>query len=105
MLNYKNNQPYVEGVELESIAKIQPTPFYVYSEDKIRSTYKKLKKQLDSKIFYSVKANSNQAIIKLLQTLGSGADVVSIGELKRVLHAGILPNNIIPAYDGMSFYI
>ena len=95
MLNYKNNQPYVEGVELESIAKIQPTPFYVYSEDKIRSTYKKLKKQLGSKIFYSVKANSNQAIIKLLQTLGSGADVVSIGELKRVLHAGILPNNII----------
>ena len=80
MIHYKNKRPFVEGVSLEDIAKAQPTPFYVYSQSKITNTYKQLEKTLNSEIFYAVKANSNQAIIKLMATLGAGADVVSVGE-------------------------
>jgi len=95
MLNYINNQPYVEGVLLDTLTQVQKTPFYVYSQKKIKNNYKNLYSILDSKIFYSVKANSNQAILKLMHNLGAGADVVSIGELKRVLHVGMPARNII----------
>ncbi len=95
MINYKNNRPFVEGVCLEDIAKTQSTPFYVYSQSKITNTMEKLKNVLDSEIFYAVKANSNQAIIKLMASLGAGADVVSVGELERALRAGVKPNKII----------
>ena len=76
MIHYTNNKPFVEGVSLEDIAKAQTTPFYVYSQTKITSTFEQLKNTLDSEIFYAVKANSNQSIIKLLASLGDGADVV-----------------------------
>jgi len=95
MIHYNNNRPFVEGVSLEDIAKAQPTPFYVYSQSKIAKTYKLLESTLDSEIFYAVKANSNQAIIKLMATLGAGADVVSVGELERAILAGVNPEKII----------
>jgi len=95
MINYKNNRPFVEGISLEDIAKAQPTPFYVYSQSKITNTYQQLKKTLNSEIFYAVKANSNQAIIKLIATLGAGADVVSVGELERAIMAGVHSQKII----------
>ena len=56
---------------------------------KYLNTYENLKFNLDSEIFYAVKANSNQAIMKLIQKLGAGADVVSVGELERALKAGV----------------
>jgi len=95
MIHYNNNRPFVEGVSLEDIAKVQTTPFYVYSQSKIANTYKLLESALDSKIFYAVKANSNQAIIKLMATLGAGADAVSVGELQRAILAGVNPEKII----------
>ena len=95
MIHYTNNKPFVEGVSLEDIAKAQTTPFYVYSQTKITSTFEQLKNTLDSEIFYAVKANSNQSIIKLLASLGAGADVVSIGELERAILAGVDPQKII----------
>tara|TARA_Y100001970_G_scaffold18251_1_gene20516 strand:- start:12855 stop:14099 length:1245 start_codon:yes stop_codon:yes gene_type:complete len=95
MINYNNNRAFVEGVSLEDIAKAQTTPFYVYSQTKITNTFKKLKSSLNSEIFYAVKANSNQSIIKLLASLGAGADVVSVGELERAILAGVEPQKII----------
>ena len=95
MIHFNNNRPFVEGVSLEDIAKTQTTPFYVYSQTKITNTFEQLKNSLDSEIFYAVKANSNQAIIKLMAALGAGADVVSVGELERAIIAGVEPHKII----------
>ena len=95
MIHYNNNRPFVEGVALEDIANTQATPFYVYSQSKITNTFDQLKNSLNSEIFYAVKANSNQAIIKLMASLGAGADVVSVGELERAIKAGVEPQKII----------
>jgi diaminopimelate decarboxylase len=95
MIHYNNNRAFVEGVSLEDIAESQKTPFYVYSQSKITDTFKQLKNSLDSEIFYAIKANSNQAIIKLMASLGAGADVVSVGELERAIMAGVEPHKII----------
>ena len=95
MINYQNNKPFVEGVAIEDIASSHATPMYVYSQKKIEEKYNKLKNSLNAEIFYAVKANSNQAIIRLMSTLGAGADVVSVGELERAITAGINPKKII----------
>ena len=95
MLKFKNNIPFIEDVSLDDISKVEETPFYIYSQEKISETYNSLKNTLGADIFYSVKANSNQAILKLMNKLGAGADVVSIGELKRAMDAGIKVKNII----------
>ncbi|SVB64527.1 uncharacterized protein METZ01_LOCUS217381, partial [marine metagenome] len=95
MLHYKDNQPYIEGVAVDDIIKTHVTPFYVYSQTAISKTYKELQNALNAEIFYAVKANSNQAIIKFIRSLGAGADVVSVGELKRALSAGVESQKII----------
>ncbi len=94
-----NNMPFVEGVSLQDIAKIQATPFYIYSQSKIANNFRQLERTFGSEIFYAVKANSNQAIIKLMSSLGAGADVVSFGELERVIMAGVEPKKII--FEGL----
>ena len=99
MFHYKNNKLYIEGTAVDDIIKTNVTPFYVYSQNVISKTYKELQNSLNAEIFYAVKANSNQAIIKLMHSLGAGADVVSIGELKRALNAGVEPHKII--YEGV----
>jgi len=99
MIDYKNNKPFIEGVSIEEIAKNQATPFYLYSQSKISEAYNNLESILKSEIFYAVKANSNQAIIKLLSNLGAGADVVSLGELKRAINVGVNPKKII--FEGL----
>ena len=95
MLIYNNNEPYVEGLAIKDIISSYATPAYVYSQEKIKNNYLELSNALSSEIFYAVKANSNQAIIKLINSLGAGTDVVSIGEMKRALKAGVSPNKII----------
>ena len=95
MLNYKNNNPYIEGTSLRDLVKVCETPFYVYSQEKIINQVNKTKEILGNNIFYSIKSNSNQAILKLMNSLDLGADVVSVGELKRALEAGFNPNKII----------
>ena len=95
MLEFKNELPFIEDTPLHNIIKVCETPFYVYSQEKIREKVEITKKVLGENIFYSVKANSNQAILKLMQSLNIGADVVSIGELKRALSAGFPSNKII----------
>ena len=80
-----------EGVELGEIADRFGTPAYVYSAGTIRGNYSRLDAALaplDHLVCYAVKANSNLAVLNLLAKLGSGFDIVSGGELYRVLKAG-----------------
>ncbi len=93
-----NNDLNCEKVVLKELAKKVNTPFYVYSSANIIAQYRLLQKQLldvDYLIAYSVKANSNISIIKVLASMGAGADVVSVGELRRVLKAGIVGKKIV----------
>ena len=92
---FKENEPYLEEVCIKDIIDSNKTPFYLYSQKIIIDTYHQLKNDLNSEIFFAIKANSNQAILKLINQLGAGADVVSIGELKRALSAGFEPSKII----------
>ena len=94
-----NNKAFIEQVCLDDVTKKYNTPMYIYSQKIITKTYKNLKENLLSEIFYAVKANSNQAILKLMEGLGAGADVVSRGELQRSIGAGFNPNKII--YEGL----
>jgi diaminopimelate decarboxylase len=87
-----------EGVPLSAIARAVGTPTYVYSANAVRDQYARLAAALDGvpfRIHYSLKANSNLALLRLLRSLGSAADVVSGGELFRARRAGFGPQDII----------
>lgn len=81
----------LEGVRLAALAEAVGTPVYVYGAGHIREQYRKLDGALapvPHRICYSVKANGNLAVLRLLRSLGAGADIVSSGELARSLAAG-----------------
>jgi diaminopimelate decarboxylase len=87
-----------EGVPLSTIANAVGTPTYVYSANAVREQYARLSAALDGvpyRIHYSLKANSNLALLRLLRSLGSAVDVVSGGELFRARRAGFAPSDII----------
>ena len=67
IIKFKNNKPFVEGVSLNELTETIKTPFYIYSQKIITEAYYKIKKSIDAKIFYAVKANSNQAIISIMK--------------------------------------
>ncbi|MDA9980963.1 diaminopimelate decarboxylase, partial [Pelagibacterales bacterium] len=74
------------------------TPFYCYSANAFKNNFNALKnafKEINPKICYATKSNSNLSILNLLQKEGAGADVVSVGELKKSLIAGIMPHDIV----------
>ncbi len=86
------------GVSLVEIADRTGTPAYVYNAETIRKRYRSLDAALASlphRICYAVKANSNLAVLRLLRELGAGVDIVSSGELARVLAAGFSPDRIV----------
>ena len=88
---YRNGLLCAEEVPLDSIAQRFGTPCYVYSRAAIESAYSEFARALDGRdalVCYSVKANSNLAILRLLVRLGAGFDIVSGGELARGLAAG-----------------
>jgi diaminopimelate decarboxylase len=88
---YRNGQLYCEDVDLARVADKSGTPLYVYSAGTILDHYRRLDAALtplDHLLCYAVKANSNRAILKLLAGEGAGFDIVSGGELYRVLGAG-----------------
>jgi diaminopimelate decarboxylase len=88
---YRNGHLYCEDVDLAGVAEKFGTPTYVYSAGTILDHYARLDtalQSLDHLICYAVKANSNRAILKLLAAAGTGFDIVSGGELYRVLAAG-----------------
>ena len=89
--HYKDGRLYCEHVDLERVAQEFGTPLYVYSAGTISDHYRRLDAALaplDHLICYAVKANSNGAILRLLAQAGAGFDIVSGGELFRVLKAG-----------------
>ena len=89
--HYRNGHLYCEDVDLTRVDREFGTPTYVYSAETILDHYARLNAALaplDHLICYAVKANSNRAILKLLARTGAGFDIVSGGELFRVLEAG-----------------
>ena len=89
---------HCEGVAIERIADEVGTPAYVYSAGTVRDRYEKLDATLASvphRVHYTLKANANIAILRLLRDLGAGADIVSGGELQRAMHAGFGSDDIV----------
>jgi diaminopimelate decarboxylase len=94
---YRNGGLHAEAVDLAAIADAVGTPFYCYSTATLERHYRVFADafaDVPSLVCYAVKANSNQGVIATLARLGAGADVVSGGELKRALAAGIPPRKI-----------
>ena len=95
---YKNNQLCAENVSLTTIANEYGTPCYVYSRATLERHWNAFNDAFGDQphlICYSVKANSNIAILNLLARMGSGFDIVSVGELERVLKAGGDPQKVV----------
>jgi diaminopimelate decarboxylase len=87
-----------EGVKLSDIAARYGTPTYVYSRAAITSSYHAYTEALEGcahRVCFAVKANSNLAVLNVLARLGAGFDIVSVGELERVLAAGGKPDGIV----------
>nr|WP_319514240.1 diaminopimelate decarboxylase [uncultured Cohaesibacter sp.] len=96
--DYIDGVMHAEGVSIPDIAKQVGTPFYVYSTATLERHYKVFSEafsDVDSMLCYAMKANSNQAVLKVLARLGAGADVVSEGEMRRALAAGIPASKIL----------
>jgi diaminopimelate decarboxylase len=86
------------GVSLEEIAREVGTPAYLYNAEVIRARVAELNEafaSLEHRIYYAVKANSCLAVLKLLRELGTGCDIVSVGELRRALAAGFAPERLV----------
>ncbi len=97
-LIYKGQNLFIDNTSIKSVAKNNITPFYIYSYKKIRNnfeTFSNYFKRINPLVCFSVKSNSNVSLISELGKLGSGADVVSEGELLKALKAKIKPNKIV----------
>jgi diaminopimelate decarboxylase len=96
--SYRNGVLHAEDAALDVIAREVGTPFYCYSTATIERHYSVFSEAFagcDSLVCYSIKANSNLSVIRTLARLGSGADVVSEGEIHRALAAGVPPEKIV----------
>jgi diaminopimelate decarboxylase len=94
---FRDGRLFAEDVGVAALARDVGTPFYCYSTATLERHYRVFASAFpdDTLIAYSVKANGNLAVLKTLARLGAGADVVSGGELKKALAAGILPEKIV----------
>jgi diaminopimelate decarboxylase len=96
--NYVANVLHAEGVSLSAVAAEVGTPFYCYSTATLERHYKLFAKAVGAPkhgVFFAMKANSNQALLRTLAKLGAGADTVSEGEVRRALAAGIPASKIV----------
>ena len=96
--DYVDGQMHAEGVAIEEMAASIETPFYCYSSATLSRHYQVFSDAfdaMDSLVCYSVKANSNIAVLRTLANLGAGADIVSEGELLRAIKAGIPADRIV----------
>ncbi|GAB1718236.1 MAG: diaminopimelate decarboxylase [Nitrobacter sp.] len=96
--DYRDGVLHAEGVDLSTLSEAVGTPFYCYSSATLERHYRVFADAfagVDHLICYAMKANSNQSVLRTLAKLGAGADVVSGGELKRALAAGIPPSKIL----------
>jgi diaminopimelate decarboxylase len=88
---YRNGRLFCEGVSVQALAEKHGTPLYIYSQHTLADHFRKLDgalRPLDHRICFAVKSNSNLAVLRVLAGLGAGFDIVSEGELRRVLAAG-----------------
>lgn len=100
---FKNNELYCENVKISEVAKKVPTPFYLYSYKTLIDHYRKLRvafNPIHPLICFSVKSNSNIAVLRALVKNGAGLDIVSGGELYRARLAGVDPKKIVYAGVG-----
>ena len=96
--DYRNGVLHAEAVNLIDLADQVGTPFYCYSTATLERHYRVFSDAFAGEkalVCYAMKANSNQSVLRTLAKLGAGADVVSGGELKRALAAGIPPQKIL----------
>jgi diaminopimelate decarboxylase len=103
--NYKNGELCAEDVRLSTIAANFGTPVYVYSRAALTTTWREFTRELegrDALVCYAMKANSNLAVLNTFAALGAGFDIVSGGELKRVIAAGGDPGKVIFSGVGKS---
>lgn len=100
-LIYKKKKLAFSQVDIEALSKKHKTPFYLYSEEVLSKNYLEFKKGAEKAglnkplVCFALKSNPNLELLKVLAKLGSGADIVSGGELKRALKAGIDPQKIV----------
>jgi diaminopimelate decarboxylase len=90
--DYQNGTMHAEGVSLEALADAVGTPFYCYSSATLERHYTVFADALsglNAEVYFAIKANSNLGVLATLAAQGAGMDIVSIGELKRVMAAGI----------------
>lgn len=95
---YRDEQLFAEDVSVQKISDQVGTPAYVYSRATLERHWKAFDNAFGDRphlVCYAVKANSNIAVLNVLARLGSGFDIVSIGELERVLKAGGVPEQIV----------
>ena len=95
---YRGGELYAEDVAVREIAAAVGTPFYLYSSAAFAARYRQFVAAFAPQrplVCYAVKANSNLAVLRVFAGLGAGADVVSEGELRRALFAGIPPDRIV----------
>ena len=94
----KSGELFLQNISLKKLANQYGTPTFIYDSNLIKNSFYLLKNIMDSlngKIHFAVKSNDNLGIIKYINSLGAGADVVSIGELKRCLKVSVKPDDII----------
>ncbi len=100
-VDYKNKKLQFSKIDIHTIARKHKTPFFLYSEEILTANYLDfyqgaLKANLpDPLVCFALKSNPNRELLKVLAALGSGADIVSGGELKRAIEAGISPDKIV----------
>ena len=105
-MNYKKNSLYIENISIQRIAKKFGTPSYCYSLNKLKLNIINFKKyfiSINPLLCFSVKSNSNFQILKEINKMGMGADVVSKGELIMALKTGINPKKIVFSGVGKTF--
>jgi diaminopimelate decarboxylase len=105
-MNYKKNSLFIENISIQRIAKKFGTPSYCYSLNKLKlniRNFKKYFRPINPLLCFSVKSNSNLQILKEINKMGMGADVVSKGELMIALKAGINPKKIVFSGVGKTF--
>ncbi len=94
----KSGELFLQNVSLKRLVDFYGTPTFIYDSNLIKNSFYLLKNIMDplnGKIHFAVKSNDNLGIIKYINNLGAGADVVSIGELKRCLKVSVKPKDII----------
>lgn len=100
-INYRNQKLQFSKLDIASVAKKHKTPFFLYSEEILTQNYLQFALGaeaaglIDPLVCFALKSNPNRELVKVLANLGSGADIVSGGELRRAIEAGIPPEKIV----------